>query len=130
PAPAPGVPALPLLTPGGTEARAVVTQSSGLARARFDDTAEAGVYRLSLPDPPGGYAYATVETDGRESDPSLLAPAEAAKLADGWPFSVEPNPARLAARMLEIGRASCRERGVVSVADGRVQYQYEGRDCA
>src|SRR5206468_10779985 len=69
PAPAPGVTALPLLTPGGTEARAVVTQSAGRNQARFDDTAEAGVYRLSLPDPPGDYSYATVEADGRESDP-------------------------------------------------------------
>jgi hypothetical protein len=109
PAPAPNVAKLPLSTPGGTEARAVVTRASGLARARFDDTAEAGVYRLSLPEPAGGYAYATVEADSRESDLEALAPAEAAKLAEGWPFSIEPDTTRLAAKMIGTGQAARRE---------------------
>jgi hypothetical protein len=72
-----------------------VTRASGLARARFDDTVKSGVYRLTLPDPPGGFAYATVASDNKGSDPSPLDPADAAKLAEGWPLTFAADPAQL-----------------------------------
>jgi hypothetical protein len=99
PPPAPGVDALPLEMPDGSSARATVLRSGNSAHARFDDTRQAGVYRLTLPDPPGALAYAAVTGDGRESDLSPLDPAEAARLAQGWPFEFENNPDRLAARL-------------------------------
>ncbi len=75
-----------------------------MARARFEATAEPGVYRLSLPDPPGGFAYATVaRRRPRGDDPAPLEPAEAARLAEGWPLGFEPDTPRLSARMLSAG---------------------------
>ena len=47
-------------TPGGTQAKAEVIRGAGFARARFDDTAESGIYRLSLPEPPGGLVFGAV----------------------------------------------------------------------
>src|SRR5262249_10131871 len=119
-APAPDVAELRLLTPGGTEARAVVTRASGLTRARFDDTAEAGVYRLSLPEPPGGYAYATVEAGSSESTLQSLATAKATRLTEGWPFPIEPDATRLTAKMIAAGQAARRElwRGLILAALG------------
>jgi von Willebrand factor type A domain/Aerotolerance regulator N-terminal len=74
-------------TPSGRKRQAEVVRHRGLARARFDDTSESGIYRLSLlPDPPGGVMYGAVARDERESDMTPLDPSEAAKLAEGWPF--------------------------------------------
>jgi hypothetical protein len=103
PVPEADVRSLPILTSSGEEAQAIVTRTSGLARARFDDTVESGVYRLTLPDPPGGFVYATVATDPRSFDASLLDPAEAQKLAEGWPLTFELDPTQLPARILASG---------------------------
>ncbi len=96
---APDVDTLPLVMPDGGSARATVVRTGSSPHARFDDTHEAGVYRLTLPNPPGALAYAAVTGDGRESDLSPLDPAEAARLAQGWPFEFETSPDRLAARL-------------------------------
>ncbi len=99
PPPAPGITTLPLETPDGTLAQAKVIRSGDSAQARFDDTRDIGVYRLKLPDPPGGIIYGAVAGDGRESDLSPLEPAEAAKLAEGWPLGFETKPELLTARL-------------------------------
>jgi hypothetical protein len=104
PAPPEGVTTLPVRRPDGSKGRAEVVRSGGKARMRIDDTGEPGIYRVALPDPPGGSAYAAVAGDGRESDPEPLAPAEAAKLAEGWPLSIESDPDRLTGRLLASGR--------------------------
>ena len=112
---------LPMVTPSGTAAQATVSRAGGRVRARFDDTVESGVYRLKLPDPPGGVVYATVSSDGREADMAPLDPAEAARLAEGWPLTFEPDPALLAAHLLDVDTpASRREvwRGLVLLALG------------
>ncbi|RDJ93189.1 hypothetical protein B4Q13_23605, partial [Lacticaseibacillus rhamnosus] len=44
-----------------------------------------------------------------EADASPLDPAEAAKLAEGWPFRFETDPARLTADLVSAGRAGRRE---------------------
>ena len=81
------VKSLSIETPGGTKAQAKVTRSGGVATARFEDTVESGIYRLSLPETkPAGFMYGAVERDERESDQAALDPAEAAKLAEGWPL--------------------------------------------
>jgi hypothetical protein len=103
PVPSADVRTLPIVTPSGDELSAIVTRTSGLARARFDDTVESGVYRLTLPDPPGGILYATVASDPRGADLSPLDPAEATKLAEGWPLIFESDPAKLPARILTAG---------------------------
>ena len=69
------------------------------------DTAEPGIYRLTLPTPPGGFAYAAVTGDDREADPSTLEPLEAEALAKGWPLAFDADPARLADRLLAVERA-------------------------
>ena len=74
-------------------------RSGESARVRYADTAEPGVYRLTFPNPPGGFAYALVAPDPREADPAPLDPAEAARLAEGWPLAFEPDPAALPARI-------------------------------
>ena len=103
------VTSLPLETPSGASTRAPLVRGAGAAQARFDDTSEAGIYRLTLPDPPGGFAYASVASDGRESDPAPLEPAEAAKLAEGWPLTFEPDPDRLNARLFAAERGGRQE---------------------
>jgi len=55
------------------------------AEARFHDTAEPGIYRLN---PPSGPILIAATADPRETDPSPLEPAEAVKLADGWPLQI------------------------------------------
>jgi VWA domain-containing protein/aerotolerance regulator-like protein len=99
PPPAPGVATLPLETPDGHPAHAAVVRGGDSVHARFDDTSDTGVYRLKLPDPPGGFVYGAVAGDGRESDMSPLEPADAAKLAEGWPLEFETDPDRLTARL-------------------------------
>jgi hypothetical protein len=90
---------LDLETPGGTIARVHVENGQIVAQARFDDTYESGIYRLVLPDPPGGFWYASVTRDGRESDMTPLDPAEAQKLSEGWALNFEQRPDRLIARL-------------------------------
>ncbi len=109
---------LPIQTPSGESFRAALTRASGIARARYEATAEPGVYRLSLPDPPGGFAYATVGGDGRETDLSPLDPTESARLSDGWPLSFEPDPSHLIDQMLSALPGGRRElwRGLVLAA--------------
>jgi hypothetical protein len=110
PAPWPeGVKELSGTRPDGSPVRASVVRESGGARARVDDTSESGVYRLALPEPPGGALYGLVAADGRESDPAPLEPAEAAKLAEGWPLVFEPDTDRLSARLAETERGGRRE---------------------
>jgi hypothetical protein len=109
PPPEGSITSLPLQTPGGALERAPVVRGAGSAHARFDDTSEAGIYRLTLPDPPGGFVYASVASDGRESDPAPLEPLEAAKLAEGWPLVFEPDPARLNARLFAAERGGRQE---------------------
>jgi hypothetical protein len=92
---------LPVLMPDGTLIEAPLVRTQGSVRARVDETAEPGVYRLTLPEPPGGFAYGTVSTDGRESDLARLEPAEAAKLAEGWPLEFSRQPAQLMGRLFE-----------------------------
>jgi hypothetical protein len=77
-----------------------------------------GTYRLSLPDPPGGFAYASVIGDGREWDLAALEPAEAAQLASGWPLAFETDPAHLDSRLFAAERGGRREvwRGLVLAA--------------
>jgi hypothetical protein len=86
---------LALETPGGTTQRVAITRAAGAASARVDDTSEAGIYRLSLPEPPGGFAYALIPGDGREADLTPLARAEADRLAKGWPLVFERSAAHL-----------------------------------
>jgi len=52
-------------------------------------TAESGIYRLSLPEPPGGFVFGAVARDDHESEMTMLEPAEAAKLAEGWPLIID-----------------------------------------
>ena len=107
-------------TPSGRVDRAALTRDGGRLRARFDDTVEAGVYRLTWPDS-GEFAYAVVPAESRTWDPSPLEPAEAARLAEGWPrpFAFDADPNRLTTRLLAAdGPAARREvwRGLVLFA--------------
>ncbi len=118
PPPAPSVSALTLTPPTGSAVQAPVLRSGGPARVRVADTTEPGIYRLTLPNPPGGSAYAAVAGDDRESDPSPLDPAEAEVLARGWPLAFDADPARLADRLLAVDRARRSElwRGLILAA--------------
>lgn len=90
---------LAVRTPGGEAVRAEVVRADDATRARLDDTSEPGLYRVALPDPPGGSSYVAVAADGRESDPRPLDPAEATTLSKGWPLAFEAEAARLAGRV-------------------------------
>jgi hypothetical protein len=90
---------LPLLTPDGTTIRIPATRSGESTRVRVPDTSEAGVYRLTKPNPPGGFAYAQVSSDPREADPTPLDPAEASRLSEGWPLAFEGDPSALPTRI-------------------------------
>lgn len=118
PAPPESVTSLPVSTPSGETARAAVSRALGAAKARFDDTSEPGVYRLTKPNPPGGFVYATVEGDARGSDATPLDPAEAAQLAKGWPLEFATGPDNLSSRMFDAGWGGRRElwRGLVLMA--------------
>jgi len=100
PPPAPEFQTLLLQTPKGTKLQAPILRASGSAQVRLDVANASGIYRLTLPDPPGGFAYAAVEEDGRESDLAPLEPAESLKLAEGWPLSFETDPRRLGTRLV------------------------------
>ena len=105
PPPPPGVASLTLKTPSGVAVEVPVTRAGASAQVRYAETSEPGIYRLTLPSPPGGFAYAAVEGDRRESDPAPLDPAEAEVLARGWPLAFDADPARLADRLLVVDRA-------------------------
>lgn len=92
-----------VLQPDGTTARAPITRSGGRARARLAVADEPGAYRLTLPEPSGGFAYAVVEGDPGAADPAVLEPAERAALSKGWPLAFEADPAGLDARVLDGG---------------------------
>ena len=109
PLPEANVTSLPIQTPGGVMAKAIVTRNAGVAKARFDDTNESGIYRLILPNPPGGTAYATVLPDAREFEPEVLDHAEAARLAEGWPLRFETDPSKLSLNVLAAGSSPRRE---------------------
>ena len=83
-----GLSVMDVETPGGTTGKAEVIRTGSLARARFGDTAFSGIYRLTLPVPPGGSMYGAVARDDHESDMAPLAPDEAARLAEGWPLEL------------------------------------------
>ncbi len=118
PPPPPEASALWLQTPGTTKLQVPVIRTTNAAVARLDSANESGVYRLTLADPPGGFAYATVEGDDRESDLSPLEPAEAAKLAERWPFTFESNPAKPTAQLLASDQGGRHEiwRGLILAA--------------
>ncbi|WP_435008853.1 BatA domain-containing protein [Tundrisphaera lichenicola] len=103
--PAPNVETLTLTTPSGNQVRLPVKPSGNSARVRTTETGEPGIYRLDLPEPPGGSLYAAVAGDDRNNDPSPLEPPEAEALARGWPLSFETDPARMADRLLAVDRA-------------------------
>ena len=104
PPPPPDVKTLSLTTPSGLKVTLPVSRSGTSARVRQLDTSEPGIYRLELPSPGGGFAYAAVAGDDREPDPSSMEPAEAEVLARGWPLAFEPNPDRLPDRILRSDR--------------------------
>jgi len=112
-------PSLAATTPSGSEARATVTRLGDRLRARLDEPAVPGVYRLTLPAPPGGHAYAVVPEDPRGADPTRLEPAEKAALAEGWPLTFADDPDELPDRITRAdGPAPRREvwRGLVLIA--------------
>ena len=118
--PAPAVVDAEVLLPDGRTARAAITRAGGRARARVDVAEEPGAYRLTLPEPAGGFAYAVVEGDPGEADPAPLEPAERAALSRGWPLAFEADPAALDARVLAGGVGGPRPlwRGLVLLALG------------
>jgi hypothetical protein len=93
--PAPAISSLAVTTPGGNEVRGAVVRSQGGAQVRIDATDESGLYRVHLPDPPGGLAFATVAADSRESDLRPLEPAVMTQLERDLPLAFESNPERL-----------------------------------
>ena len=101
--------ALTVETPAGAKAQAEVVRADGAVKARLDDTGEPGLYRVRLPDPPGGSTFVAVAADGREADPRPLEPAEAEALSQGWPLAFESESARLAGRLFAAGAGGRRE---------------------
>jgi hypothetical protein len=100
PAPPDSLKTLDVRRPDGSTAHADVVRSEGKVQARLTDTAEPGVYRVSLPD---GLAHVSVAADARESDPEPLAQAESTRLANGWPLVFESDPVQLPDRILAKG---------------------------
>ncbi len=111
---------LSLLIPDGTTIRVPTIQSGESTRVKHADTSEPGVYRLTRPNPPGGFAYALVSSDPREGDPTPLEPAEAAKLSEGWPLAFESDPAKLPTLIAKGGGSPRHEvwRGLIFAALG------------
>jgi hypothetical protein len=85
PSPEASVTTLAVETPSAGIAKAEVIRGAGGTFARFDDTAESGIYRLHFPGSQG-VVYGAVARDDRESDITRLDAAEAEKLALGWPL--------------------------------------------
>ncbi len=118
PAPAATLKSLPLLTPAGDAAQATIVRGASGVKARYEETSEPGVYRLTRPDPPGGFAYVVVQGDSSLIDDSALDPAEASKLSEGWPLEFAPDADRLASHLFTTGPGARRElwRGLVLAA--------------
>jgi hypothetical protein len=91
---------LSVRTPAGTTRRAKIDRTGSRTRVVLEDATEPGIYRISLPEPPGGYSYASVTSDARESDLAPLLETDAKRLAEGWPLAFESDPARLSTRLL------------------------------
>ncbi len=94
--------------PDGRTGRAAVVRQGDRASLRFDETTDPGVYRLALPEPIGGFAYVLVASDARESDPTPLEPAEAEKLAEGWPLTFVADAGSFSSRLLARGESGHR----------------------
>ena len=111
---------LPLLTPDGTTVRLAASTVNGSTRATVTDTIEPGIYRLTKPNPPGGFSYAQVSSDPSEADAAVLSAADASMLAQGWPLVFEPDPAALPSRLASVGSSPPREfwRGLIFAAIG------------
>ncbi len=103
PAPPEDLTSLTVTTPTGETARAAIERGGGKVRARLDAAGEPGIYRIALPEPPGGMAYVAVAGDPRESDLDPLAPDDAKALADGWPLTFAPDPNRLTGQIFASG---------------------------
>ena len=86
--------------PDGAAIAAPIVREGTKAHVRLDDTSEPGIYRVALPGPSGGTAFASVAADPREADPEPLAPPEVAKLVEGWPMAIESDPDAMNARLL------------------------------
>ncbi len=99
-APPPEATSTTVTRPDGTTATAPIVRD-GAARVVLSDTSEPGVYRIALPGPSGGFAYASVASDARESEPDPLDPAEAAKLSEGWPLAFAKDENALRERLLD-----------------------------
>lgn len=99
-APKEGVTATTITRPDGTTFEAAILKDGSKSRIKLDDTTDPGVYRINLPGPSGGIAFASVAADPKESEPDLLAKAEADKLAEGWPMAIETTPEGLNGRLL------------------------------
>ena len=100
-APPPSAVSTTVTRPDGTTAQAAITRDGGAARVVLSDTSEPGIYRVNLPGPSGGFGYASVAADARESDPDPLDPAEAAKLSEGWPLAFAKDEDALRERLLD-----------------------------
>ncbi|WZO98410.1 VWA domain-containing protein [Isosphaeraceae bacterium EP7] len=109
PPPAADVAAPTITDPDGVRHPASIDRSAGRAVARLRQADIPGVYRLDPAGPRGRAAYATVAADPREPDPARLTPADAARLALGWPLELDSSPARLAGRLLAPRAATDRE---------------------
>ena len=99
-APKEGATSARVTRPDGTAATAPIVRDGARSHLRLEDTSEPGVYRIALPGPSGGVVFASVAADLREADSEPLAPAEAAKLVEGWPMDLEHDPEQLNARLL------------------------------
>ncbi len=105
PAPSQEVKSLTLTTPSGSKVELPVLTSGTSARVRQTETSEPGIYRLTLPGPPGTFAYAQVVGDDLNNGPTPLEPAEAEVLAQGWPLAFDADSNRLARRVLTADQA-------------------------
>ncbi len=100
-APAPEVKTADVTRPDGTTSPAPLVRESGKVRVRIDDPGEPGIYRVRLPGPSGGTAFASVASDARETETEPLAPAESAALAEGWPLAFATQAEALDTRLRE-----------------------------
>jgi hypothetical protein len=91
-------------TPDGRQIKGELAAKGPRGEIRFSDSAEPGIYRVDPPlaGGPSGPVYLQVGSDAREAEPARLDNAEAAKLAEGWPFQFASDPDALAARVLSV----------------------------
>ena len=86
---------------GRTSGFVPISRTEGVARIRYEQTHESGLYRLRLPSPPGGFAHALVEMDEREADLASLSPAETRTLAERTSIQFEASPSDLPLHLLQ-----------------------------